>query len=404
MQRYDRENNNNKDLDFENSPEIPPLAEIVSNLHKNISAPVNKEEPILEKREINEEPKLPEPDKIDEKQIITAIDDSYINKDVTKGIEKKYLVFRPYIDPLTVKPYKPSDRGYYFKLISDIKIIRYTLEDNGFREAKSNSLDWTMIWCITMKSQTYQGMNKYQRINHFPKSNELTRKDLISENMNRMNANFGEAHYDFYPKTYNLPKEHAILVDEMQRNPDQWWIVKPAASAQGRGIFFTNSIQELPFNQNMVVSHYINNPMLINGYKFDLRIYVAITSVNPLRLYMYEEGLVRFATAKYKPLGKENFSKYTHLTNYSINKKNANFLQNNDASQDSYGSKWSLTALWKYCKTKGIDDVLMKNNIEEVIIKTIISAEHHMTKAYEMYVPYSKNCFEVLGFDILIDE
>jgi hypothetical protein len=46
----------------------------------------------------------------------------------------------------------------------------------------------------------------------------------------------------------------------------------------------------------------------------------------------------------------------------------------------------------------------MKSNIEEVIIKTIISAEYQMSKAYEMYVPYSKNCFEVLGFDILIDE
>jgi len=106
---------------------------------------------------------------------------------------------------------------------------------------------------------------------------------------------------------------------------------------------------------------------------------------------MYEEGLVRFATAKYKPLGTEKFTKYTHLTNYSVNKKNANFLQNTDAAQDSYGSKWSLSALWKYCKNNGIDDTMIKRNIEDVINKTIISAEHHMSKAFEMYVPYQKN-------------
>jgi hypothetical protein len=341
----------NKDLDYECGLEVPPLIEIHENTLDQFD---QDEEPVLEKREItkeietNEEPKLPEPLKNDEKQGKTAIDDSYINKDTIRGIEKKYLVFRPYIDPLTVKPYKPSDRGYYFKITIDTKIIRYTLEDNGFREAKSNSLDWTMIWCTSIRYQIYQSLNKYQKVNHFPKSSELTRKDLISENMNRMNANFGETHYNFYPRTYSIPKEHAILAEEMDSNPDQWWIVKPAASAQGRGIYFTNSVQDLPYNQNVVVSHYINNPMLINGYKFDLRIYVAITSVNPLRLYMYEEGLVRFATAKYKPLGKENFSKYTHLTNYSINKKNANFLQNNDAAHDSYGSKWSLSGLWKY--------------------------------------------------------
>jgi hypothetical protein len=51
--------------------------------------------------------------------------------------------------------------------------------------------------------------------------------------------------------------------------------------------------------QSSVVSEYIDNPMLIDGFKFDLRIYVALTSINPLRIYIYEDGLVRFATVKY---------------------------------------------------------------------------------------------------------
>lgn len=41
---------------------------------------------------------------------------------------------------------------------------------------------------------------------------------------------------------------------------------------------------------------YISNPHLIHNYKYDLRVYVLITSIDPLRVYMYKDGLVRFAT------------------------------------------------------------------------------------------------------------
>lgn len=76
----------------------------------------------------------------------------------------------------------------------------------------------------------------------------------------------------------------------------------------------------------MVVSEYIHNPLLLDGYKFDLRIYVALTSINPLRIYVYEEGLVRFATVKYNmDMSNLKSNQYTHLTNYSLNKYNAAF-------------------------------------------------------------------------------
>ena len=58
--------------------------------------------------------------------------------EINNKIRKKYLVFRVYEDPIQIRPYPPPDRGYYFDMRScDIKIIRYTLEDNGFRELPS---------------------------------------------------------------------------------------------------------------------------------------------------------------------------------------------------------------------------------------------------------------------------
>lgn len=42
-----------------------------------------------------------------------------------------------------------------------------------------------------------------------------------------------------------------------------------------------------------------SQPFLIDGFKFDMRIYVLITSCDPVRIFMYEEGLARFATLPY---------------------------------------------------------------------------------------------------------
>ena len=55
-----------------------------------------------------------------------------------------------------------------------------------------------------------------------------------------------------------------------------------------------------------------------------MRIYVLITSINPLRIYIYEKGLVRFSTEAYDPTDLMN--RYRHLTNYSLNKNNDKFV------------------------------------------------------------------------------
>ena len=99
-----------------------------------------------------------------------------------------------------------------------------------------------------------------------------------------------------------------------------------------------------------MVSEYIDSPLLFNGFKFDLRIYVAITSVNPLRLYIYEDGLARFATSKYDTTSQaaqnggtsKKAQKFMHLTNFSINKKNVNFVKTDEGDEDGVGSKWTL--------------------------------------------------------------
>ena len=114
------------------------------------------------------------------------------------------------------------------------------------------------------------------------------------------------------------------------------WIVKPAHSSQGRGIYLLTELQDLPPTvvdnapQRYVVSKYIYKPLLINGLKFDIRMYVLVTSLDPLRIYLYNEGLVRFASEPYQMVDKQK--KFSHLTNYSVNKKSDTFVQNKNAA------------------------------------------------------------------------
>lgn len=78
-----------------------------------------------------------------------------------------------------------------------------------------------------------------------------------------------------------------------------------------------------------VVQEYLNNPYLIDGLKFDIRVYVLITSCEPLKIFMHKEGLVRFATQPYTPIEmtKDNNTNnlFMHLTNYAINKETSEF-------------------------------------------------------------------------------
>ena len=113
----------------------------------------------------------------------------------------------------------------------------------------------------------------------------------------------------------------------MNKNPGITYIIKPHNRSQGKGITVTNQLSmvysKLEKYSSIIVSHYVDNPLLINSLKFDLRIYVAVTGINPLRIYVYEEGLGRFATESYDETNSDCENKrFQHLTNYSVNKKN----------------------------------------------------------------------------------
>ena len=119
----------------------------------------------------------------------------------------------------------------------------------------------------------------------------------------------------------------------LPENEKTLYILKPVAASQGRGIKIVDKKQHVSNKEGILASRYIMNPHLINGLKYDLRCYVLVTSFCPLKVYMFNDGLVRFATEPYSLDPRSINQKYVHLTNFSINKKNtAKFVSNDDQS------------------------------------------------------------------------
>lgn len=178
--------------------------------------------------------------------------------------------------------------------------------------------------------------------------------------------------------------------------------MKPVNLSRGRGIYLIDDIAQVNVEDVAIISRYIGNPLLINSHKFDLRIYVVVTSIDPLRIYVFKEGLARFATEEYSTQGATQ-NKFVHLTNYSINKKSVNFVQSNDLNNDDMGFKWSLSAFCKHLEQINIDMDLFWSRIYDVIIKSIISCENSIFNTTKKTCIHNSNCFELFGYDIMID-
>uniref|UniRef100_A0A672SJ10 Tubulin tyrosine ligase-like family, member 7 n=1 Tax=Sinocyclocheilus grahami TaxID=75366 RepID=A0A672SJ10_SINGR len=288
--------------------------------------------------------------------------------------------------------------------------VRIVVEEMNFHKARDDDEMANLIWNDSaVQHEKIAELRNYQRINHFPGMGEICRKDCLGRNMSKMIKSQPQE-YSFIPKTWIFPAECTQFqnyVKELKRKRKQkTFIVKPANGAMGHGISLIRNCEKLPVQEHFIVQEYLDKPFLMEGYKFDLRFYILVTSCDPLRVFLYNDGLVRMGTEKYHMPNESNLNQlYMHLTNYSVNKHNENFER--DETVDK-GSKRSIGWFTEFLRTNDYDVAKFWGDVSELVVKTLIVAEPHVLHAYRMCRPgqppgSASVCFEVLGFDIILD-
>ncbi|EDW76025.2 uncharacterized protein Dwil_GK15248 [Drosophila willistoni] len=283
------------------------------------------------------------------------------------------------------------------------KVVRLILANSGMRMLKKTN-DWMGVWGKHLKSPCFKTIRSYQKINHLPGSFRIGRKDSCWKNLERQMHRHSNKEFGFMPRTYIIPNDLCSLRRHWpryaQRNTK--WIIKPPASARGAGIRVINRWGQIPKRRPLIVQKYIERPLLINGSKFDLRLYVLVTSVNPLRVFMYHNGLARFASVKYSSKADTLNDRCMHLTNYSINKFSSNYSKNEDVNA-CHGHKWTIKCLWTYLANRGVRTDCLWEALRSLVLRTLFAGENGINNMIRANVESKYSCFELFGFDVILD-
>ena len=135
-----------------------------------------------------------------------------------------------------------------------------------------------------------------------------------------------------------------------------------------------------------MIQEYMREPHLIDELKYDIRLYVLVLSCEPLKIFMFKEGLVRFATKKYQPIENNSAKKeldnlLMHLTNYAINKDEEDFIAPKTINDD-HAHKRSLTKVLERLKLEGQDTDKLMEKIKDIIVKTILPIQEDLRHNY----------------------
>ena len=248
------------------------------------------------------------------------------------------------------------------------------------------------------------------QLKHFEYIYDKIENYICGTNTDLFNHKYNEIFYTY--QTRKLGSEQRIFFPKTHYDGYNLWLIKAINLNRGMGIKVENDLDKIEkeiieINDNLkmeisnkkkrkckriLIQKYIEKPLLYQGRKFDIRLWVLFIGNKPDNVYIFKEGHLKATCGNYDLNSKDI---YVHLTNYSIQKYNSDF------SKIEIGNEIPFKDLQKDLDSKKIK-INFRNNIYPKIVRIVrITAGAAKAKINMMN---RKNCFEIYGYDFMIDE
>jgi hypothetical protein len=265
-------------------------------------------------------------------------------------------------------------------------VVVHALQDLGWKPTKGER--WDLCWSNELTDrERYLAATPAQVINHFRGIGSLTRKDRLAATIAAAETRLGRS-LDLVPETYALPQGRAALLASDWPGP---WIVKPRGGARGEDIWLAASAADVPLGQHVVVQRYVADPHLLDGFKYTLRWYVAITCADPLVVHVFDDGFTKLTSRPYRVDAASLSDRYIHLTNPDVQATNPEVaISERNLTRRAYRKR--LTA-------EGHDAKALHRAARRAIVTCVLAAREHLVRSRLG----EGRTMELLGFDVLID-
>ena len=262
-------------------------------------------------------------------------------------------------------------------------------------------LDFVPEEKLKQKGENQIVINKYQKIFNYVGSDIFHNKESLY-NIYLKQQNFFKNDYNYMLETYIYPKDkekiYTIFKDyKIIRN--NLWIIRQKEENTDTKAHFFKSLKKIP--KEFVMSKYLTNLHLIDGKKYHLRLYVLISGIKPLRIYLYNEGFAHIAKQKFSLEEKNLDNKKVHLTNsINNNKIISSFIKEKTKTNIN---KMNLFEYKNYLKKENIDYILLREKLRDIIIKTVITGHEYLLTKLDEYNLNDRSFFNLFGYDFIVD-